>query len=272
MSGYRVENLTYAYPSGNVFARAKKHDADPPAALSDVSLSVAEGEVFGIVGGSGSGKTTLVSLMCGIIKPPKGMVFFGERDIADFTPTERKAYFRRVQLVFQDPRSSFNPSKTVGQSLHAALSAAGMSDKGEREEKIASALDAVRLTPNLLNRLPRELSGGQRQRAAIARALSLDPEVLVLDEPVSALDVSVQAGVMNTLKDILQKRRLTVLLVAHDLAVVGYMTDRAAVLQNGKTAEIAPSDELFTNPRHPYTKELIRAIPVLSRQKKGPTQ
>lgn len=272
MSGYRIEGLTYTYPSGKVFERLKKRGQNAPAALSDVSLTVEDGEVFGIVGGSGSGKTTLVSLMCGIITPPKGTVFFDGRDISEFTPSERKRYFRRVQLVFQDPRSSFNPTKTVGQSLHAALRAAGTADKGEREEKIAFALEAVRLRGELLLRLPRELSGGQRQRAAIARALSLDPEVLVLDEPVSALDVSVQAGVMNTLKDILSRRKLTVLLVAHDLAVVGYMTDRALVLQNGRTAEVAPSDELFTNPRHPYTKELIHAIPRLSRQKKGSTK
>lgn len=270
MTGYRIEELTYSYPSGRMFSRGKEAEKGPRV-LNRVSFEVAAGEVFGIVGGSGSGKTTLVSLMCGLITPPPGMVFFGERDISAFTSGERKDYFRRVQLVFQDPRSSFNPSKTVEQSLHAALRAAGIRDKGERTDKIARSLEDVRLSANLLPRLPRELSGGQRQRAAIARALSLEPDVLVLDEPVSALDVSVQAGVMNTLKEILRQRNLTVLLVAHDLAVVGYMTDRTAVLREGELAEIAPSHELFTKASHPYTKELIRAIPVLSALKKGST-
>lgn len=265
MNAYRIESLTYAYPSRAPLGSGRRGSKKPRPALDGVSLTVSAGEVFGIVGGSGSGKTTLISLMCGIITPPRGTVFFGGRDISDFTPAERKSYFRRVQIVFQDPRSSFNPQRTVGQSLHAALRASGCADKDERAAKISDALASVRLGSELLSRLPSELSGGQRQRAAIARALSLDPEVLVLDEPVSALDVSVQAGVMNTLKEILRERSLTALLVAHDLAVVGYMADRAAVMSSGRVVEIAEPSELFDAPRHTYTKELISAIPVLGR-------
>lgn len=269
MSLYRVEALSYKYPSPQKLFRSARGGSGGGDVLSDVSFTVSEGEVFGIVGGSGSGKTTLISLLCGVITPPRGTVFFAGRDIAGFTPEQKRNYFGKVQLVFQDPKSSFNPHKTIGQTLHAALRSAGCRDENERREKITDALSRVRLGNDILSRLPREVSGGQRQRAAIARALSLDPEVLILDEPVSALDVSVQAGVMNTLKELFAKRRLTALLVAHDLAVVDYMADRAAVLCGGRVAEIAGTDRLFSSPQHPYTKELIAAVPVLRSRRGG---
>lgn len=260
---YRVEGLDYSYlGEKRLFSRAQSKSV-----LKSVTLSVRRGEIFGIVGGSGSGKTTLVSLMSGVLSPPPGTVFFDGRDLAALSGRERRPVERRVQMVFQDPKSSFNPGKRIGESMVSVLRASGERDRMAIGERIRDALLSMRLGEETLSRYPSQLSGGQIQRCAVARALTLDPDVLVLDEPVSALDVSVQAGVMNTLKDILKRRRLSALLVAHDLAVVGYMADRIGVLKDGVLVETGDAREIFTSPKHRYTRELFKAIPVLRRGK-----
>ena len=232
-------------------------------ALNGVSLSVNRGETLGIVGESGCGKSTLARCLVRLHEVSAGRVVFDGTDIASLTGTARRAFNRRVQMIFQDPYGSLNPRMTVRQILTEALTVHNMRPAPERPTRIAELLTLVRLSQDAADRYPHEFSGGQRQRIGIARALAVEPEVLVADELVSALDVSVQAQVVNLLLELQDRLKLTVVFVAHDLRLVRHISHRVAVMYLGKVVEIAPTEALFTAPRHPYTRALLQAAPEI---------
>lgn len=243
----------------------KRHVADLKA-VDDVSISIYAGETLGIVGESGCGKSTFGKSIMRLETPSGGEVFYNcdgvFKDIMKFKPDELFQFRKRVQMVFQDPYSALNPIKRVYDSFTDPLKIHGYKDPAERQKIIEDVLELVNIRPDYLMRFPHEFSGGQRQRLCIARALSVHPDVLVCDEPVSALDVSIQAQVLNLMKDIQKELNLTYIFIAHDLAVVQYMSDRIAVMYLGKIVELADSRELYANALHPYTKALLSAIPV----------
>ena len=235
-------------------------------AIDNVSLSIAKGETLGLVGESGCGKSTLGRCMLRLIPLTNGEILYHgdgwDKNIANLTKEESFDFSKKMQIVFQDPYSAINPVKTVFDSFDEPLRVHGMKNLGERKELIAHLMELVNLLPDYMYRYPHEFSGGQRQRICIARALCMKPDMLVLDEPVSALDVSIQAQVLNLLQDIQKDRNLTYLFIAHDLSVVEYMSDRIAVMYLGKIVELAESKELYNNPRHPYTQALLSAVPI----------
>jgi oligopeptide/dipeptide ABC transporter ATP-binding protein len=238
----------------------------PPAAvhaLNNVDLEVHRGETLGIVGESGCGKSTLARCLVRLLEPEEGLVRFDGKDISTLRPAERRAFNRRVQMIFQDPYSSLNPRMSVRQVLSEALSVHAMRQKANIPARITELLGLVRLPVDAADRYPHEFSGGQRQRIGIARALAVEPEVLVADELVSALDVSVQAQVINLLLDLQERLKLTVVFVAHDLRLVRHISHRVAVMYLGKVVEISPTEALFAAPRHPYSKALLDAAPEL---------
>jgi len=232
-------------------------------ALNHVDLEVRRGETLGIVGESGCGKSTLARCLVRLLEPDEGRILFEGRDVGTLGPTELRAFHRRVQIIFQDPYSSLNPRMSVGQVLAEALSVHRMRPKAEIPRRIAELLALVRLPADTAERYPHEFSGGQRQRIGIARALAVEPEVLVADELVSALDVSVQAQVINLLLRLQARLQLTVVFVAHDLRLVRHISHRVAVMYLGKIVEISPCDALFAAPRHPYSQALLAAVPEL---------
>lgn len=235
-------------------------------AVDGITLDVYKGETLGIVGESGCGKSTLGKSIMMLEKPTSGQVYFnydGEfKDITKFTAKEMFDFRCKVQMVFQDPYSALNPQKKIYTSFEEPLKVHGIKTQEEREKMMGDALRMVNIQPDYLLRYPHEFSGGQRQRLCIARALEVKPEVLVCDEPVSALDVSIQAQVLNLMKDIQKEMNLTYLFIAHDLSVVQYMSDRIVVMYLGKIVEIADSKALYDKPLHPYTKALLSAIPI----------
>ena len=234
-------------------------------AVDGVSLGIRKGETLGLVGESGCGKSTLGICVMGLQETSSGSILFGEgndkKDIKDMTDSERFAYSEKVQIVFQDPYSSLNPQKTIFTALDEPMQVHGIKSRQERLDKIAHLLESVNLQADYMYRYPHEFSGGQRQRICIARSLSVDPIMLVCDEPVSALDVSIQAQVLNLLMDLQKKLGLAYLFIAHDLSVVHHMSDRIAVMYLGKVVELAESSELHEHPCHPYTRALFSAIP-----------
>ncbi|MEX6505835.1 ABC transporter ATP-binding protein [Jiella sp. M17.18] len=232
-------------------------------ALNGVNLSIHRGETVGIVGESGCGKSTLARCLVRLLEPNDGRIRFEGQDIGELRGAERRAFNRRVQMIFQDPYSSLNPRMTVRQILSEALSVHRMRPRGEIPGRIAELLHLVRLPQDAAERYPHEFSGGQRQRIGIARALAVEPDVLVADELVSALDVSVQAQVVNLLLQLQEELHLTVVFVAHDLRLVRHISHRVAVMYLGKVIEIGPTEDLFTAPRHPYTRALLDAAPEL---------
>ncbi len=230
-------------------------------AVNDVTLSVAEGETVGLVGESGCGKTTISRTIMRLIDSTEGSIHFRGKDITSAGRRELEPLRREMQMVFQDPFASLNPRKRVAQIIGQPLRLHGTS-RSEVEERVGELLRLVGLQAEHLNRYPHEFSGGQRQRIGVARALALEPRLIVLDEPVSALDVSVQAQIINLLDDLQDEFKLTYLFVAHDLSVVRHVSDRIAVMYLGKLMELSPAEELYTKPIHPYTSALLSAIPI----------
>ena len=231
-------------------------------AVDGVSLRVERGETFAVVGESGCGKSTLARLLLGLMPPSAGEVLYDGRAIAGLPADETRAVRRDLQVIFQDPFSSLNPRMTVGALVEEPLRVHGLGDAASRRAKVSDLLAKVGLRPEHADRYPHEFSGGQRQRIGIARALATGPKVVVGDEPVSALDVSIQAQVINILEDLKAELGLTLVLIAHDLAVIRHMADRVAVMYLGEVVEEARADALFDRPRHPYTAALMAAIPL----------
>lgn len=230
-------------------------------AVTQVDLTVYEGETLALVGESGCGKSTLGRLLLGLLPPTGGQVFFAGQDLAALAPADLRALRRQMQMVFQDTAASLNPRQNVGSILAEPLRIHRLCPPADFPARCAALLEQVGLPRQLLDRFPHELSGGQRQRVGIARALALSPRLIVCDEPVSALDVSVQAQVLNLLADLQEARGLTYVLISHDLGVVRHSADRVCVMFLGRVCEIGPTKALFTAPRHPYTKFLLAAVP-----------
>ncbi len=232
-------------------------------AVDGVSFDVIKGETLGIVGETGCGKSTTARLLCRLMDPTSGTITFQDKSVFGQSREQLKAMHRDMQMVFQDPYSSLNPRKTVGSIIADPFIIHDLhSGKGERKRRVQELMDRVGLNPEHYNRYPHEFSGGQRQRIGVARAIALEPKLLIADEPVSALDVSIQAQVLNLLRGLQRELGLTLIFIAHDLSVVKHMCDRVAVMYLGKIVELAPSDELYTHPNHPYTGALLSAVPV----------
>jgi oligopeptide/dipeptide ABC transporter ATP-binding protein len=251
-----VENLHVEYVIDEaLFKKAHVH------AVDGVTFDVAEGETIGLVGESGCGKSSLGRALLGLTPFHAGDVRFNGQSIKDINSGQLKRFRRQAQMIFQDPFGSLNPRMTVLAAIGEVLQVHRLVEPGKIRERVAELLDDVGLDPVMMDRFPHEFSGGQRQRIGIARALAVSPKLIVADEPVSALDVSVQVQILNLLKDLQKKHELTYVFIAHDLAVVRYICDRIMVMYMGKMVECAPTEELFDSPSHPYTRALIDAVP-----------
>jgi oligopeptide transport system ATP-binding protein len=254
-----VRHLKKYYP---VLGGIMRRQVASVKAVDDISFFIREGETLGLVGESGCGKTSTGRAILRLQEPTAGEVFFEGQDIVKIPGSELKPLRRRLQIIFQDPYSSLNPRMPVGDIIGESLLAHGVKNRKEREETVQYYLRKVGLRPEYVRRYPHEFSGGQRQRIGIARALVLRPKLVVCDEPVSALDVSVQSQVLNLLGDLQQEFGLTYLFIAHNLSVVEYISDRVCVMYLGKVAELADSHEIYKNPKHPYTQALLSAAPI----------
>lgn len=255
----QVENMKKYYPvKGGIITHTLGH----VKAVDGVSFSIMQGEILGLVGESGSGKSTVGRQLVGLEKPTEGTIYYKGRNLSDMKKAEMQDIRTKLQMVFQDPYSSLNPRKHIYEILAQPMLYHKISTKGTVEKDILKILDMVGLPRNVLGRYPHEFSGGQRQRIGIAKALSLNPEFIVCDEPVSALDVSIQAQILNLLKSLQKELNLTLLFVGHGLGAVNYVSDRIAVMYLGKIVEIGEAKEIFNHPVHPYTQALIDAVPV----------
>ncbi|OGK95414.1 MAG: peptide ABC transporter substrate-binding protein [Candidatus Rokubacteria bacterium RIFCSPLOWO2_02_FULL_68_19] len=256
----RVKNLKKYFPiRGGLFSRevARVH------AVDDVSFDIYPGETLGLVGESGCGKSTTGRAILRLIEPTAGEVTFDGKNVTTLDKRALRGLRKEMQIIFQDPYASLNPRMTVGSIVGEALVIHKLAaTKREREERVVKILETVGLSPDHLRRYPHEFSGGQRQRIGIARSLAVNPKFIVADEPVSALDVSIQAQIINLLEDLQKQFGLTYLFIAHDLSVVEHISTRVAVMYLGKIVELAPAKELYTNPKHPYTEALLSAVPI----------
>jgi oligopeptide/dipeptide ABC transporter ATP-binding protein len=254
-----LRDLVKNFPvKGGIFQR----EIGTVNAVNGVNLDIAAGETVGLVGESGCGKSTLGRMLVRLLEPTSGTIRFNGQDITHIEGRELKPFRRRAQIIFQDPFSSLDPRTQVGDSIVEGLRIHGVGNRDERQERVKEMLELVGLEASHAGRYPHEFSGGQRQRIGIARALILRPDLVIADEPVSALDVSVQAQVLNLLKELQSELQLTLLFIAHNLAVVEHISDRVAVMYLGEIVEISDRDSLYRNPTHPYTQALLSAIPI----------
>jgi peptide/nickel transport system ATP-binding protein/oligopeptide transport system ATP-binding protein len=263
-----VRNLVKHFPITRGIIFQKKIGA--VKAVDGVSFDVLRGETLGIVGESGCGKSTTARLLVKLLEASSGEIRFDGHDLTQLRGAALKQMRREMQMIFQDPYSSLNPRKTVGTIIGEPYSVHGLkTGKDERKKAVQELMETVGLNPEHYNRYPHEFSGGQRQRIGVARALALEPKLLIADEPVSALDVSIQAQVLNLLRDLQDRLGLTVVFIAHDLSVVRHMCDRVAVMYLGKIVEMGPGAALYEFPRHPYTGALLSAVPVVDTSRRG---
>ncbi|WP_026576374.1 ABC transporter ATP-binding protein [Bacillus sp. UNC438CL73TsuS30] len=255
----QVEELKTYYPiKKGIFSKTVGH----VKAVDGVTFTISPGETLGLVGESGCGKSTIGKTLIGLESPTQGQIFFQGQRISEYSNSEMKSIRKDLQIIFQDPYSSLNPRKRVGDILGEALKVHKIVEYGEINKQVDYLLDIVGLPKNYKSRYPHEFSGGQRQRVGIARALSLNPKLIICDEPVSALDVSIQAQILNLLKDLQKEFQLTYLFIAHGLGAVKYISNRIAVMYLGKIVEVANTETIFKDPKHPYTKALLSAYPV----------
>jgi len=261
----QVKDLKKYYYRQRLFSSEKK----PIRAVDGVSLAIRKGETLGLVGESGCGKTTIGKSVLRLIEPTSGQIFFGDQDILQLNRASLRKLRPRMQFIFQDPYESLNPRMKVGEIVGEGLEVHHIARGREKSQRVSDILGKVGLHPQDADRYPHEFSGGQRQRIGIARAISLHPDLIVADEPVSALDVSIQAQILNLLMDLRDQFGLTYLFISHDLRIVKHISDRIAVMYMGKIVEMADGEELFRRPLHPYTRLLLAAIPKLNLQKRS---
>jgi oligopeptide/dipeptide ABC transporter ATP-binding protein len=254
----QVEGLKKHFPIRRGFFQ---RIAEQVKAVNDVSFQIAKGQTLGLVGESGRGKTTVARLILKLLDADAGQITFMGQDITDLSEKEMKPLRTEIQIIFQDPYGSLNPRMTIGQTIAEGLLVSGIRGNAEQKERLEQLLQMVGLSAATVDRYPHEFSGGQRQRIGIARALSVEPALIICDEPVSALDVSIQAQIINLLKDLQDQLGLSYLFISHDLNVVGYLCSEVAVMYKGHIVEYAPTDALFDNPYHPYTNLLLSAAP-----------